>query len=138
VTAVEACAYARRQVGKPYVWDTAGPLTFDCSGLTMRCAGIEGLELPHNAALQGRSFAASGRLHPVVRSSLRGMRPGDVLFYYGSFAEPATFTHCAFYVHRTRFRSHWVVAAVDEQLGVMYHRMRRFLSPSAIGYVGHD
>lgn len=29
----QAVAYARAQLGKPYVWATAGPATFDCSGL---------------------------------------------------------------------------------------------------------
>lgn len=31
-----AIAYARAQIGKPYVWATAGPNSFDCSGLIWR------------------------------------------------------------------------------------------------------
>lgn len=31
----DAVAYARAQIGKPYVWAASGPNAYDCSGLTM-------------------------------------------------------------------------------------------------------
>lgn len=40
-------AYARAQIGKPYVWDTAGPDTFDCSGLVVAAYKTVGKNLPH-------------------------------------------------------------------------------------------
>ncbi|WP_326999989.1 LysM peptidoglycan-binding domain-containing C40 family peptidase [Dactylosporangium sp. NBC_01737] len=41
-----AVAYAKAQVGKPYKFATAGPETFDCSGLVMRAWQAAGLQLP--------------------------------------------------------------------------------------------
>jgi cell wall-associated NlpC family hydrolase len=41
-----AVAYAKAQIGKPYRFATAGPETFDCSGLVMRAWQAAGLQLP--------------------------------------------------------------------------------------------
>jgi cell wall-associated NlpC family hydrolase len=38
-----AVAYARGQLGKPYVWGANGPGSFDCSGLTFRAWQAAGL-----------------------------------------------------------------------------------------------
>ncbi len=45
--ATQAVAYARAQIGKPYKWATAGPNTFDCSGLVVASYKSAGLSLPH-------------------------------------------------------------------------------------------
>jgi hypothetical protein len=44
--------FARLQVGKPYVFGTSGPNSFDCSGLTKRAAAQIGLDLYHGATTQ--------------------------------------------------------------------------------------
>ncbi|GAC1536240.1 MAG: hypothetical protein NVS3B12_19090 [Acidimicrobiales bacterium] len=67
-----AIAYARAQLGKPYVWAGAGPDSFDCSGLTMRAWGAAGVAMPHNAAAQASMF-------PQV--PLTDVAPGDLIFY---------------------------------------------------------
>ncbi|MEV4516714.1 NlpC/P60 family protein [Dactylosporangium sp. NPDC049525] len=41
-----AVAYAKAQIGKPYKFATAGPATFDCSGLVMRAWQAAGVQLP--------------------------------------------------------------------------------------------
>ncbi|MEV0129326.1 LysM peptidoglycan-binding domain-containing C40 family peptidase [Dactylosporangium sp. NPDC050688] len=41
-----AVAYAKAQIGKPYRFGTAGPETFDCSGLVMRAWQAAGVRLP--------------------------------------------------------------------------------------------
>ncbi|GAA3286397.1 hypothetical protein GCM10020218_048230 [Dactylosporangium vinaceum] len=41
-----AIAYAKAQVGKPYRFATAGPDTFDCSGLVMKAWEAAGYQLP--------------------------------------------------------------------------------------------
>ncbi|WP_433075357.1 NlpC/P60 family protein [Dactylosporangium sp. CA-052675] len=41
-----AIAYAKAQVGKPYKFATAGPDTFDCSGLVMMAWDAAGVRLP--------------------------------------------------------------------------------------------
>jgi cell wall-associated NlpC family hydrolase len=39
-TAKQAIAYARKQLGKPYLWGGEGPWVFDCSGLTYKAYGL--------------------------------------------------------------------------------------------------
>ena len=68
-----AVRYALAQVGKPYVYATSGPNTFDCSGLTLASWRAAGRTLPHQSAMQARLG------HPVSRSELQ---PGDLVFYY--------------------------------------------------------
>ena len=70
----KAVAYAWDQLGKKYVYGTAGPNTFDCSGLTMVAWKAAGVSLPHNAAQQW------GRVRHITRSQLA---PGDLVFYNG-------------------------------------------------------
>jgi peptidoglycan DL-endopeptidase CwlO len=70
----KAVAYAYAQLGKRYVFGTAGPNTFDCSGLTMMAWRAAGVMLPHNAAEQ------YGRVRHISRSQLA---PGDLVFYNG-------------------------------------------------------
>jgi cell wall-associated NlpC family hydrolase len=72
--AAVALATARAQLGKPYVYATSGPSTFDCSGLTMFAWHAAGVDLPHNSdAQQGVTKAV-----PVDK-----MQPGDLVFYPG-------------------------------------------------------
>jgi cell wall-associated NlpC family hydrolase len=68
-----AVNFALAQVGKPYVYDAAGPGSFDCSGLTMAAWAAAGVKLPHNAAAQ------YGYGTHVAESALQ---PGDLLFMY--------------------------------------------------------
>jgi cell wall-associated NlpC family hydrolase len=65
-------SFALDQVGKPYVWGTAGPDSYDCSGLILRAYAQIGIELPHNAAAQYNSTAS------ISRDELQ---PGDLVFY---------------------------------------------------------
>lgn len=67
-------AFAYAQLGKPYIWASAGPRGFDCSGLTMAAYATIGVHLPHLAAGQ----AGYGR-----RVSLDALQPGDLLIFYG-------------------------------------------------------
>ena len=67
-----AINYALKQIGDRYVFGSAGLLTWDCSGLTMRAFQAAGVSLPH-------SSAAQSRLGKQV--SLKSLKPGDLLFY---------------------------------------------------------
>lgn len=69
--ALEALAWAQKQIGKPYVFGAAGPDAFDCSGLTMRAYGHVGFKMPHSTYLQ----ILKGK--PVKRKDLI---PGDLVF----------------------------------------------------------
>jgi cell wall-associated NlpC family hydrolase len=65
--------YALAQVGKPYVWASSGPGSYDCSGLTMMAWAQAGVSLPHSSGAQ----LSAGT--PVSQSELQ---PGDLVFYY--------------------------------------------------------
>ena len=64
-------AYARAQLGKPYVFATAGPNTFDCSGLTKMAWAQAGVSMAHFSGAQFNAF-------PHV--SLNALQPGDLVF----------------------------------------------------------
>jgi cell wall-associated NlpC family hydrolase len=68
-------AFARAQLGKPYVFGAAGPDAYDCSGLTLAAYHTIGIQLPHSSELQARR----GFIVPVDRSQVRA---GDLLFYF--------------------------------------------------------
>lgn len=69
----KAAAFACRQAGKPYVWDAAGPNSYDCSGLTMAAWATVGVYLPHNAYAQAHSMTLVSRANLQI---------GDLVFYY--------------------------------------------------------
>jgi cell wall-associated NlpC family hydrolase len=79
-----AIAYARAQLGKPYVYAAAGPDAFDCSGLVMAAFAYAGVQLPHYSGAQYD-------LLPHV--PLLAVQPGDLLFW-----GPGGSEHVAIYV----------------------------------------
>jgi hypothetical protein len=64
-------AELRAQLGKKYVWGSAGPNTFDCSGLVQYVYGHHGIKVPRTSAEQ----AHSGQVIPKGQQ-----QPGDLLF----------------------------------------------------------
>lgn len=67
-----ALRYAVKQIGDNYVWGAAGPIRWDCSGLTMRAYEQAGVRLPHSSRAQfnyGRSISRGNLL------------PGDLVFF---------------------------------------------------------
>ncbi|MFC1404522.1 MULTISPECIES: C40 family peptidase [Streptacidiphilus] len=83
-----AVAFARAQLGRPYVWGGAGPDTYDCSGLTMRSWQRARVDLPHFAADQ---FARSTPL------SYSRLHPGDLVFWSHD-GTPQDIYHVAIYL----------------------------------------
>jgi peptidoglycan DL-endopeptidase CwlO len=79
-----ALAYARAQLGKPYLYAASGPNSFDCSGLVMAAYAQAGIKLPHYS---GAMYA----MLPHIPFS--ALQPGDLLFWGVDASE-----HVAFYV----------------------------------------
>jgi len=73
--AATAIAYAKQQLGKPYLWGGTGPDSFDCSGLVMMAYRAAGIDLPRTSEQQ---WARGPRVSPSQ------VRPGDLVFFAGS------------------------------------------------------
>ena len=74
----KAVAFAQRQVesGKPYVWGSEGPNTFDCSGLVYAAYRAAGLGWPNWDRLNSALYSTY-----TMHVSLNELVPGDLLFY---------------------------------------------------------
>jgi peptidoglycan DL-endopeptidase CwlO len=67
-------ATARKQLGKPYHYGSAGPSSFDCSGFTMYVWRSAGVYLPHSS---------SGQFGSLPSVPLSKARPGDLVYSPG-------------------------------------------------------
>jgi cell wall-associated NlpC family hydrolase len=65
-------AYAKAQLGKPYVYGAEGPDSFDCSGLTMMAYRAAGVSIPRTADAQ---YWHGKRIQPGTE------QPGDMVFF---------------------------------------------------------
>ena len=126
--------YARAQVGDGYRYGASGPNYFDCSGLVMRAWSKVGFALPHQS---GRMVTAGNiRQVPYSIHNRGQLRPGDLVFYYGSIYRPSTVSHVALFTHWSGGRR-MVVAAINTRYGVRAHWLRWGGRPSGFGFVGH-
>ena len=81
--AEKALAFARAQIGKPYVWGATGPDSYDCSGLTQAAWKAAGVDLPRVTYDQ----VNAGTTVPLSQA-----QPGDLVFFYDDI------THVGVYV----------------------------------------
>ncbi len=89
----ELVSTARRFIGTPYLWGgTSTENGFDCSGLTMVCYRLNGLNLPRNS----RSQFQAGRW--VARQDLL---PGDLVFF--ATKGGSRITHVGMYIGNNAF-----------------------------------
>ncbi|WP_405924271.1 NlpC/P60 family protein [Streptomyces sp. NBC_00035] len=71
--AAKAIAFARAQVGKPYVWGATGPGSYDCSGLTQAAWKAAGVTLPR---------VTYDQVNAGTTVALSDAQPGDLVFFY--------------------------------------------------------
>jgi cell wall-associated NlpC family hydrolase len=81
--AEKALAFARAQIGKPYVWGATGPGSYDCSGLTQAAWKAAGVTVPRTTYDQ----VNAGTTVPVSQAL-----PGDLVFFYDDV------THVGIYI----------------------------------------
>ncbi len=86
----KAAQFACSQIGKPYVWATSGPNTYDCSGLTAAAWESVGVSLPHYTVWQKQQ---------TTRVSYSQLRPGDLVFYYSDVHHVAIYVGNGYVVH---------------------------------------
>jgi peptidoglycan DL-endopeptidase CwlO len=112
--AAQALAFAKAQLGKPYVYATAGPNTYDCSGLTSAAYKSAGIAIPRTAATQ---FGAGT---PVAKSDLQ---PGDLVFYYSGISHVAMYVGNGIVIHAPHSGTTVRYAKLDS---MPYQGARRF------------
>lgn len=98
-----AVAFAKRQLGKPYIYGAVGPGGFDCSGLTMKAYQAGGKSIPRVADAQMRSLHSTS--HP---------RWGDLVF----FVSNGSAYHVAIYI-----QPGWMITAPHSGAQVRYQRI---------------
>lgn len=84
-----ALAWARKQLGKPYVYGAAGPNSFDCSGLTMRA-------WQHGASVS-LMRTSRDQYRTAKKIAYSDLRPGDLVFWGTNPNDPSSVYHVAMY-----------------------------------------
>lgn len=88
-------AFTRAQLGKPYKFFTAGPDTYDCSGLTLAAYRQIGVRLPHHSLSQSK-------LGTSIDWTTEAIQPGDLVFTESSRA-PGVIGHVGIAISSTRW-----------------------------------
>jgi cell wall-associated NlpC family hydrolase len=117
-----AVAFALAQLGRPYVWGAAGPIAYDCSGLTQKAWAAAGVALLHYTVDQ---WHEGQPVAPAVAN------PGDLVLVPGSDAPgPGLPGHVGIYLG-----DGLVVSAIDQQMGVAVQTWPVFTSGGLVGIV---
>ncbi len=88
--AAKALAFARAQIGKPYVWGATGPGSYDCSGLTQAAWKAAGVTLPRTTYDQ---------VNVGTTVSLADAQPGDLIFFYDDISHVGIYIGDGMMIH---------------------------------------
>jgi cell wall-associated NlpC family hydrolase len=88
--AAKALAFARAQIGKPYVWGATGPGSYDCSGLTQAAWRAAGVTLPRTTYDQ---------VNAGTTVSLTDAQPGDLIFFYDDISHVGIYIGNGMMIH---------------------------------------
>ncbi|WP_232050210.1 C40 family peptidase [Actinoplanes sp. OR16] len=91
-------------IGKPYVFGSNGPNSYDCSGLTQKAWASVGVSLEHYTKDQ------YGSTKSVSRDELK---PGDLVFYYSDVHHVAIYIGGGMVVHAPHTGDHVRMATID-------------------------
>ncbi|MGW1502723.1 NlpC/P60 family protein [Streptomyces mirabilis] len=86
----KALAFARAQVGKPYVWGATGPGSYDCSGLTQAAWKAAGVDLPRTTWDQ---------VNVGTTVPLSDIKPGDLVFFYDDISHVGLYVGNGMMIH---------------------------------------
>ncbi|MEV6722878.1 NlpC/P60 family protein [Streptomyces xanthochromogenes] len=88
--AAKALAFARAQMGKPYVWGATGPASYDCSGLTQAAWKAAGVDLPRTTWDQVKAG---------TRVATADLQPGDLVFFYDDISHVGMYAGGGMMIH---------------------------------------
>ncbi|QUW80103.1 C40 family peptidase [Streptomyces mirabilis] len=86
----KALAFARTQIGKPYVWGATGPGSYDCSGLTQAAWKAAGVDLPRTTWDQ---------VNVGTTVPLADIKPGDLVFFYDDISHVGLYIGNGMMIH---------------------------------------
>ncbi|MER5907879.1 NlpC/P60 family protein [Streptomyces mirabilis] len=86
----KALAFARTQIGKPYVWGATGPGSYDCSGLTQASWKAAGVDLPRTTWDQ---------VNVGTTVPLSDIKPGDLVFFYDDISHVGLYVGNGMMIH---------------------------------------
>ncbi len=102
--AARAVAFAKAQLGKPYVFATAGPNSYDCSGLTSAAWAAAGVHIDRTSEAQ---------FHDGTSVAKSDLKPGDLVFYYSGISHVAIYVGNGQIIHAPNSRTVVKYAALD-------------------------
>ncbi|WP_020557525.1 peptidoglycan endopeptidase [Embleya scabrispora] len=102
--AAQAVAFAKAQIGKPYVYGATGPNAYDCSGLVQAAYKSAGISLPR---VTNDQFAAD----PHV--SIANLQPGDLVFFYSGISHVGIYIGDGKMVHAANPRKPVEIASIN-------------------------
>ncbi|MFJ7194219.1 MULTISPECIES: NlpC/P60 family protein [unclassified Streptomyces] len=88
--AEKVLAFARAQIGKPYVWGATGPASYDCSGLTQAAWKAAGVDIPRTTWDQVKIG---------TRVATADLRPGDLVFFYDDISHVGIYKGDGMMIH---------------------------------------
>ncbi|MFJ8749820.1 NlpC/P60 family protein [Streptomyces sp. NPDC102441] len=88
--AEKVLAFARAQIGKPYVWGATGPSSYDCSGLTQAAWKEAGVDLPRTTWDQ---------VEVGTRVATADLQPGDLVFFYDDISHVGIYKGDGMMIH---------------------------------------
>ncbi|SFV58706.1 Invasion associated protein p60 [hydrothermal vent metagenome] len=86
--------YAKKQLGKRYVWGAVGPYSFDCSGFTRYVCKANGVCIPRTSIMQSKV----GK-----RVSFENLKAGDLIFFDTSKRHRGYVNHVGIYIGNNKF-----------------------------------
>ncbi|CAL9477025.1 hypothetical protein SUDANB145_02948 [Streptomyces sp. enrichment culture] len=86
----KALAFARAQIGKPYVWGATGPDSYDCSGLTQAAWKDAGVDLPR---------VTYDQVNAGTTVSISAAQPGDLVFFYDDISHVGIYIGNGMMIH---------------------------------------
>ncbi len=84
-------AEAEKHLGQPYVFGASGPNSFDCSGFVSYV-------FTHSGVANVSRTSAQGLYDECQKISVSEARPGDLVFFTGTYNSGSTVTHVGIYV----------------------------------------
>ncbi|MFB8084279.1 NlpC/P60 family protein [Streptomyces sp. NPDC058369] len=88
--AEKVLAFARAQIGKPYVWGATGPASYDCSGLTQAAWKAAGVDIPRTTWDQ---------VKVGTRIATADLQPGDLVFFYDDISHVGIYKGDGMMIH---------------------------------------